>query len=109
MRYVLRGRLWNYTAASTMGNGSVTIHMTGSNHRGRLLTGTDLTFAVTAKTKFALSSKSGLIPKRHVVSITDGTWGMVEFRGALKLSNSELMSALAPTNMTALAVFIRTG
>jgi hypothetical protein len=109
VRYVLRGTLWNYTAASATADGSVTIYVTGSNHSGALLKGTDLTFAVTAKTKFALSSKSGLIPKRHVVSIKDGTRGMVEFRGALKVSSSMLMSALAPKNMTALAVFIRTG
>ena len=109
VRYVLRGTLWNYTAPSASADGSVTIHVTGSNHRGSLLKGTDLTFAVSAKTKLALSSKSGIIPKRRVVSIKDGTRGMVEFRGALKISNSTLMSTLAPKNMTALAVFIRTG
>jgi len=109
VRYVLRGTLWSYTAASATADGSVTIHVTGSNHRGALLKGTYLTFAVTGKTKFALSSKSGIVPKRRLVSIKDGARGMVEFRGALKVSNTALMAALAPKNMTALAVFIRTG
>lgn len=109
VRYVLRGTLWSYTAPSATANGWVTIHVTGANHSGKLLTGTDLTFALTAKTKFALSSKAGLIPKRHVVSIKDGTRGTVEFRGPLKVANTALMAALAPKSMTALAVFIRTG
>ena len=109
VRYVLRGTLWSYTPASATANGSVTIHVTSSNHHGALLKGMDLTFAVATKTKFALSAKAGLIPKRNVATIKDGTRGMVEFRGALKLANSTLMSALAPNTMTALAVFIRTG
>jgi hypothetical protein len=74
-----------------------------------MLKGTDLTVAVTAKTKFALSSKAGVIPKRQVVSIKDGTRGMVEFRGALKLTDATLATMLAPKAMSALAVFIRTG
>jgi hypothetical protein len=109
VRYILRGTLWSYTPASSTGDGSLTIHVTSSNHHGALLKGTDLTFAVAASTKFALSSKSGLVPKRSVASITDGTRGMVEFRGTLKLSSSTLMAALAPKTMTALSVFIRTG
>jgi hypothetical protein len=109
VRYVLRGTLWNYTAASATADGSITIHVTTSNHHGAMLKGTDLTFAVTGKTKFALSSKDGLIPKRNVASIKDGTRGMVEFRGALKLTNATLATTLAPNAMSALAVFIRTG
>jgi hypothetical protein len=109
VRYVLRGTLWSYTPASATGNGSITIHVTSSNHHGRLLKGMDLTFEVAAKTKFALSAKSGLTSKRTVTAIKDGTRGMVEFRGALKLANSTLMTALTSNTMTALAVFIRTG
>jgi hypothetical protein len=44
-----------------------------------------------------------------VADIKDGTRGMVEFRGTLKLADSSLMSALTSNSMTALAVFIRTG
>jgi len=109
VRYVLRGTLWSYAPASAAAPGSITIHVASSNHHGALLKGTDLTFAVAAKTKFALSSKSGLTPKRNVTAITDGTRGMVEFRGTLKLADSPLMSALKSNTMTALAVFIRTG
>jgi hypothetical protein len=109
VRYILRGTLWNYTPASTTAAGSITIHVTRSNHHGALLKGTDLTFAVTANTKFALSSKSGLVPKRNVTAITNGTRGMVEFRDTLKIANGTLMSALQSNTMTALAVFIRTG
>jgi hypothetical protein len=69
VRYVLRGTLWSYTPASATADGSITIHVTGSNHHGALLRGMDLTFAVAAKTKFALSSKSGLTPKRNVTAI----------------------------------------
>jgi hypothetical protein len=109
VRYVLRGTLWSYTPASSTANGSITIHVTGSNHHGALLKNSDLTFAVAANTKFALSSKAGFVPKRNVTAIKDGTRGMVEFRGTLKLSDTTLMTTLAPKNMTALAVFIRTG
>ena len=109
VRYILRGTLWSYTQASTTAPGSITIHVTSSNHHGAVLKGMDLTFAVAANTKFALSSKAGLVPKRNVAAIKDGTRGMVEFRGTLKLANSTLMSALTSNTMTALAVFIRTG
>jgi len=111
VRYVLHGTLWSYTPASSTANGSITIHVTRSNHHGALLKGTDLTFAVAAKTKVASSSKSGLgTGKRQLQTIKDGTRGMVEFRGSLKLgTNSPLMTALTSSSMTALAVFVRTG
>src|ERR1041384_8172091 len=42
VRYVLHGTLWSYTPASSTANGSITIHVTRSNHHGALLKGTDL-------------------------------------------------------------------
>jgi hypothetical protein len=109
VRYVLRGTLWSYVPATATDAGSVTIHVTGSNHHGSLLKGMDLTFLVAAKTKVAVASKSGLgTGKRHLLSIKDGTRGMIEFRGTLKLANSTLMTSLTSSSMTALAVFVRT-
>src|SRR5690349_11074243 len=109
VRCVLRGTRWSYTPASVTAPGSITTHVTSSNHHGAALKGMDLTFAVAANTKFALSSKAGLVAKRNVTAIKDGTRGMVEFRGTLKLANGTLMSTLTSNATTALAVFIRTG
>jgi hypothetical protein len=109
VKYVLTGTLWNYSPASATADGSVTLHVTHANHHNALLKGMDLTFGVTAKTKFALSTKTGLVPKRPVSAIKDGTRGMVVFRGTLKLANSALMTSLTSSTTTALAVFIRTG
>jgi hypothetical protein len=102
--YVLRGSLWNYSAASASGNGSVTIRVTHANHHNGLLRHRSITFAVTANTKVQTSSQTGTKPGQ----IKNGTRGTVEFRGALRISNGALLAALTSNSTVASSVFART-
>jgi len=94
--YVLKGTLSGYTAATSTTTGSITIHVTHSNYHGRLLKGTDLSFAVSTKTTTTLNGNT---------TIADGTRGVVKFRALKNVSNTGLMAALtAATPMTAFQV-----
>lgn len=96
--YVLKGTLWNYTAATTITSGSITIDVTHSNYHGRLLKGMDLTFATSAKTATTLNGGT----------ISSGARGIVKFREFKNMSNSTLMTALtATTPMTASQIIAR--
>jgi hypothetical protein len=94
--YVLKGTLSGYLAASSTTTGSITIHVTHSNFHGRLLKGTDLTFAVSTSTATTLNGNT---------TINDGARGVVKFRAPKTMSNTGLMAALtALTPMTAVQV-----
>jgi hypothetical protein len=94
--YVLKGTLWNYAAAASTTTGSITIHVNHSNYHGRLLKGTDLTFAVSAKTATTLNGNT---------TISDGARGVVKFRALKNMSSTGLMAALTATApMTAVQV-----
>lgn len=94
--YVLKGTLSSFVAATSTTTGSVTIHVTHSNYHGRLLKGTDLSFAVSAKTTTTLNGNT---------TIADGARGVVKFRALKNESNTGLMAALtAATPMTAVQV-----
>src|SRR5262249_53747898 len=94
--YVLKGTLSGYAAASSTTTGSITIHVTHSNFHGRLLNGTDLSFAVAANTATTLNGNT---------TISDGARGVVKFRALKNMSNTGLMAALtATTPMTAIQV-----
>jgi hypothetical protein len=97
--YILKGTLWNYTAATATADGSITIHVTHSNYHGRLLRGLDLSFAVSAKT--TVTNKNG------ATRIRDGARGVVKFRAPLRVSNNTLMAALAPSHMTTSQVIVQ--
>ena len=93
--YILKGTLWNYTAATTTTSGSVTIHVTHSNYHAKALVGKDLTFAVSAKTTTKLN---------NATTIKNGVRGVVKFRAPLRVSNTTLLATVAPNHMTALQV-----
>jgi hypothetical protein len=93
--YVLKGTLWNYAAATSTTNGSITINVTHSNYHGRALKGTPVTFTVSANTALTLSNGS---------SISNGTRGIVKFRAAKNMTTSGLLAALAPSQTTAFQV-----
>jgi len=97
--YILKGTLWNYTAATTSADGSITIPVTHSNYHGRLLRGMDLSFTVSAKT--TVSNRHG------ATKISNGARGIVKFRGPLRVSNTTLMAALAPSHMTTSQVIVQ--
>jgi hypothetical protein len=93
--YVLKGTLWNYTAASSTADGSITIHVTHSNYHGRTLRNTDLTFVVSTKTTTTLNGAT---------TISNGALGTVKFRAFKNMTNTGLMAALSPNHMTAFQV-----
>lgn len=104
--YILKGTLWNYSAASATVSGSVTIHVTHSNYHAKALVGQDLTFALSANTKLAVRShgKTKLV---NGLAVKNGIRGIVKFKDVLKVSNSALLAALAPTSMTAFEVIVQ--
>ena len=105
--YVLKGTLWNYTAATATTSGTVTIHVTHSNYHGTALKGRDITFAVSAKTKLAVASTSTIKAAKGLTAVRNGMRGIVKFKGALKVSNTTLLAALAPKSMTAFEVIVQ--
>jgi hypothetical protein len=96
--YVLKGTLWNYTAASSTAAGSITIHVTHSNYHGRALKGTDATFTIAATTTTTLNGNT---------TISNGARGIVKFRALKNMTSSGLLTALSTTNMTAFQVIAR--
>jgi hypothetical protein len=96
--YVLKGTLWNYTAASSTAAGSITIHVTHSNYHGRALRNTDVTFGVSADTATTLNGAT---------TISNGALGIVKFRALKNMTSSGLLTALSTTNMTAFQVIAR--
>ena len=90
--YILKGTLSDFTAASTTGDGSVTINVTHSNFHARALVGQQLTFAVSMNTPTTLMGGT----------LINGARGIVKFRAPRRESNSTLMASLtATTPMTA--------
>jgi hypothetical protein len=93
--YVLKGTLWNYTAATSTTNGSIMINVTHSNYHGRALRDTNVSFAVSTGTALTLSNGS---------SIKNGTRGIVKFRASKNMTTSGLKAALATSQTTAFQV-----
>jgi hypothetical protein len=90
--YVLKGTLFAYSAASSAADGSITIHVSSANDHSRLLTGKDLTFAITAKTTVTLNGNP---------TIVNGSRGVIKFRAPRNMTSSALMTALRPGHMKA--------
>ena len=84
--YVLKGSLSAYTAASSSGNGSITIAVTSSNRHGHALRSQSLTVPVTTGTKIVLHS--------GVTTIADGDTGIVKIRAAKKVDPADLVAML---------------
>jgi hypothetical protein len=96
--YILKGTLSTFGAASSTANGSVTINVTHSNFHAHALVGQQLTFAISSKTPTNLMGGT----------ILNGAHGIVKFRAPLKISNTNLMTALtATTPMTASQIIAR--
>ena len=93
--YVLKGTLWNYTAATATADGSITIHVTHSNYHAKALVGKDLTFAITAKTNVTLNGNT---------TISNNSLGVVKFRALKNMTNTGLLAVLKPDHMRAFQV-----
>ena len=89
--YILKGTLWNYTPATSTADGSITINVTHSNYHARALVGKSLTFAIAPATSTTLANGT----------ISNGAKGIVKFKALRKVSNTTLLAALAPNQMTA--------
>lgn len=84
--YVLKGTLSTYTAASSSGNGSITIAVTRSNRHGHALDGQSVTLAVSTQTKIVLDSGT--------TGIADGDRGIVKIRAPKNLAPTDLLTTL---------------
>jgi hypothetical protein len=84
--YILKGTLSAYGAASSSGNGTITIAVTHSNWHGRALKGTSLTVPVSAQTRITLHS--------GVTTITDNDRGILKVRAARKVAAADLVATL---------------
>lgn len=79
--YELRGTLSAFTAAKGMTAGSIAVHVTGANERGRAFKGQTLTFAITKATKVETNDNG---------TIANGDRGEVKVKGARGLDAAAL-------------------
>lgn len=84
--YVLKGTLSAYSAASSSGNGTITIAVTHSNRHGHALDGQSLTLPVTTGTRIVLHS--------GVTTIADGDTGIVKIHAAKRVDPADLVATL---------------
>jgi hypothetical protein len=84
--YILKGTLSAYTAASSGGNGSVTIAVTRSNRHGHALESQSLTFAVSTQTRIVLHDAA--------TTVTDGDKGIVKIRAPKSVAAADLPTRL---------------
>lgn len=84
--YILKGTLSTYTAASSSGNGSITISVSAANRHGQALKGQSLTLPVSTQTKIVLHSGA--------TTIADGDRGIVKVRAPKKVTAGDLPATL---------------
>jgi len=81
--FVLRGKLSNYSAATTSTPGQVTILVSAANYHGATLKGQTLTFSLSTSSKVVLGSKS---------TIGNGDRGVVKLRAPKKTNAAGLQA-----------------
>lgn len=85
VQYILKGSLSAYSAASTSGNGSITIAIARSNRHGHALDGGSLTVPVSPQTKIVLHDGA---------PIADMDNGIVKIRAPKNVAAADLLSTL---------------
>jgi hypothetical protein len=93
--YVLKGTLSNYQAATSTGDGSISITVNHSNFHSSLK-GQTLTFATTMKTRVTF--------KNGATSITDGAKGVLKFKAPLHRKGDTTLLTTLTTNAKALHI-----
>ena len=84
--YILRGKLSTYSAASTSGDGSITIDVKASNRHGRALRTQSLTLPVSAHTR--------IVMRHGTTAIADGGRGIVKVRAPKRVAAADLPATL---------------
>jgi hypothetical protein len=93
--YVLKGTLSNYQAATSTGDGSISITVNHSNFHSSLK-GQTLTFATTMKTRVTF--------KNGATSITNGAKGVLKFKAPLHRKGDTTLLTTLTTNAKALHI-----
>jgi hypothetical protein len=86
VQYILKGSLSAYTAASSGGNGTITILVKRSNRHGRALDGQSLTLPVSTSTRIVLHSGT--------TTIADNDNGIVKIRAPKHVAATDLVTTL---------------
>ena len=94
--YVLKGTLSTYAAATSAGDGSISILVNHSNLHGRALRGQNLVFSTTMHTRVAF--------EHGATQITDGARGVLKFKAPLRLGAGTDLATVLPATATALHI-----
>jgi hypothetical protein len=88
VKYVLKGTLSSYAAATTSTPGSISITVNHSNYHCRALKGQTLTFSTTMTTKVTFTNGA--------TTISDGAKGVLKFKAPLRLGKGTDAAAALP-------------
>lgn len=96
VKYVLKGTLSSYQAATTNAPGSISITVTHSNYHGRTLRDQTLTFSTSTTTKVTYTNGATVI--------SDGAKGVLKFKAPLLRKGSTTLATTLTTNAKALHI-----
>jgi len=96
VKYVLKGPLSSYQAATTSTPGSISITVKHSNYHARTLVGQTLTFSTSMTTRITYTNGATVI--------NDGAKGVLKFRAPLFRKGSTTLASTLTTNAKALHI-----
>jgi hypothetical protein len=96
VKYVLKGTLSNYEAATTSTPGSISITVKHSNYHARALRDQTLTFSTSMTTKITYTNGA--------TTISDGARGVLKFRAPLLRKGNTTLASTLTTNAKALHI-----
>jgi hypothetical protein len=96
VKYVLKGTLSNYVAATTNAPGSISITVKHSNYHARALRDQTLTFSTSMTTKVTYTNGATVI--------NDGAKGVLKFKAPLLRKGNTTLATTLTTNAKALHI-----
>jgi hypothetical protein len=98
--YVLKGTFSSFQAASTVGDGSISLTVSHANYHGRQLLKDTLVFTVASDTRITFANGT--------TSIADGSTGMVKFRAPLlRHASGATLDTVLPAKAKAFHVIVQ--
>jgi hypothetical protein len=98
--YVIKGTFSSFTAASTAGDGSISITVSHANFHNTVLKGDTLTFDVASNTRITFANGT--------TSLADGSTGMVKFRAPLvRHGSGATLATILPAKAKAFHVIVQ--
>jgi hypothetical protein len=96
VKYVLKGTLSGYQAATADTPGSITISVKHANYHAKKLVGLNLTFSTSTTTRVTFTNGA--------TTISDGAKGILKFRAPLLRKGSTTLATTLTTNAKALHI-----